>query len=146
MTDGNQSRGIRYNTTGMILRGLHWWHVVLVNHFLLIDQMVDLANQVHQLVDAVRPVVENLIRIFRGGKVHNANGAIDFGPDSLGNDQCTEGLLCFLQKQNTINKKIQSMEGNWGDIPEDQVPKVRTFSSVKACCSTWPSREYSANK
>jgi len=72
---------------------------MLVDHLLLIDQMVNFAHQIHQLVNAVRPIIEHFIGILGHGKVDYANGAIDFSPNSLGNDQRTEGFLSFLGKK-----------------------------------------------
>lgn len=34
-----------------------------MDHFLLVNEMIDLSDEVHQLVDAFGPVVEDLIGV-----------------------------------------------------------------------------------
>lgn len=55
----------------------------VVDHLLLGNEMCGLVDQRHERVEFVRPVVEQVVGVFRPLKVDDAGHPVDLGVDSL---------------------------------------------------------------
>lgn len=71
-------------------------NIVLVDHLFLVDKMIHLANQIHELIDIARPIIQCFVWIFGSGKVDDPNRTINLCPDSFGHHQWTQSILGFL--------------------------------------------------
>lgn len=55
----------------------------VVDHFLLGNEMCGLVDQRHERVEFVRPVVEQVVGIFRPLKVDDSSQPVNLGVDGL---------------------------------------------------------------
>ena len=86
---------------------MHFAGLALVNlgrlnpshHLLLRDQVVDPLEQTKQAPHVSAPLVQNIVRIARLGKVDNLCRAVDLGVDGLGRDEVADVLLRLVLVQ-----------------------------------------------
>lgn len=86
----------------------------MMDHLLLVDEMIDLSNQSEKIVDIVRPGVEHFVGILMLLEINNASRTIDLCPDSAGSDQVCESLLGFGNVQAKMFR--HPLEGDLGVI------------------------------
>lgn len=70
-----------------------------VDALLLVDQMTRLVDETHQLVDALRPVVQHIGRSLLRLKVNNAGRSIDLDGDRAVVDQLGQILFGLAVRQ-----------------------------------------------
>lgn len=68
----------------------------VVDHLLLGDEMRGLVDQRHEGVEFVRPVVEQVVGVFRPLEVDDASQPVDLGVDGLVHHEAGEEFLRLL--------------------------------------------------
>lgn len=69
---------------------------VLVDHLLLVDEVGGLAEQLHEAVEVVRPVVEHLARVLLLGEGDHAGQPVHLRPHRLVHHQVGQDLFSLL--------------------------------------------------
>jgi len=69
-----------------------------MDHFFLRNEVGGFAHKLHECVDVVRPVIENVIRVLGLSECDDALEAVDLGRHRLVHDQVGEVLFYVLPK------------------------------------------------
>lgn len=101
----------------------------VVNNILTVNKMTGLLDQLQEIADAVRPLIEKLSGVLTCGERHQACRPVDLGPHILVHNHVAEVLLglVLIQRQQLcepVHRDVRVIARNSTDVLHTQVSMV----------------------